>query len=376
MTYAIRRGEKEEHAETRGRWRGDKSKKPCKAYISLTLPYPDAKIAGTLCGAGGPCKYVIMDSRLTNPEFMKQVIPGLVEYFNGNALADIFVACIMYMVVTPTCTLKLPKDISDHVSKLIRSTLDIPPEDPLPPKLVTKVPFIVRGVDDHVRFIERTNTRDGSGGVTTGGSGSGVTTGGSGSGGDGCGDNQDTDNAVTELAFEVRDLKRRFEELTRDNAQQASAQYETLDRKVTKVARAVNRLGQMRRIGVTAGGDNSSPVDSQRASSSGDLPQPSLRANSVLSRNPPCLYSLWDEYESGLGGNRPAKQFNRRERGAHRSVYSFRNRLWKMVEEMIRRGHSSRTAIEKIYQVVGPSLSVTAAIRALTPAVRDQIASM
>lgn len=74
MTYVIRRGEKEEHGESRGRWRGE-SNKVCKTYINLTQPYPDARIASQLCGPAGPCKYVLKESALSSVHF-PMIIPG------------------------------------------------------------------------------------------------------------------------------------------------------------------------------------------------------------------------------------------------------------------------------------------------------------
>ena len=93
------------------------------------------------------------------------------------------------------------------------------------------------------------------------------------------------------------------------------------------------------------------------------------RALSRLAPMPRDLYMLWDEYESGLNGNKAAKEFTYNERGACRKVYSFRKKFWSTVERMIMRNHSSRTAIDKIYSVVGTRLCVTRAIKALTPQV-------
>ena len=44
---------------------------------------------------------------------------------------------------------------------------------------------------------------------------------------------------------------------------------------------------------------------------------------SSLCKNPKKLNVLWDEWEFGVGGRKPAKSFNSIERGASKSVYSF-----------------------------------------------------
>ena len=80
---------------------------------------------------------------------------------------------------------------------------------------------------------------------------------------------------------------------------------------------------------------------------------------SSLSKNPKTLNVLWDEYEFGLSGRKPAKLFNSTERGACRLAYLFRKGFWNLCSKMIARGYTSATAIDKIYDVYGGGLSVT-----------------
>ena len=82
-----------------------------------------------------------------------------------------------------------------------------------------------------------------------------------------------------------------------------------------------------------------------------------------LSRCPRSLYDLWKEYEVGLGGCKAAKDFTRAERGDNRHVYSKRNHVWKLIGGMVRAGHSSDVAIDKIYDVYGHNTSVTDIIK-------------
>jgi hypothetical protein len=84
---------------------------------------------------------------------------------------------------------------------------------------------------------------------------------------------------------------------------------------------------------------------------------------SLLTRNHSDLYALWDEWQHGIGTNKPARSFTSRERGACKSLYSFRKSFWTLVDELVRRGNTSRVAIDHIYTVYGRSKSVTEVLR-------------
>ena len=62
-----------------GGWR--RNKKQVDVYIDIWLPYPDALIAGKLCGPSGPCRYALrklpgqQDNEITNEYLMRHVVP-------------------------------------------------------------------------------------------------------------------------------------------------------------------------------------------------------------------------------------------------------------------------------------------------------------
>ena len=85
----------------------------------------------------------------------------------------------------------------------------------------------------------------------------------------------------------------------------------------------------------------------------------------ILCKCPRDLYTLWDEYEKGISGNKPARDFTPKERGRCKSNYSRRLPFWQLVNKLVARGHTSERAIDKIMQVYGPSMPVTKIIRQL-----------
>ena len=78
-----------------------------------------------------------------------------------------------------------------------------------------------------------------------------------------------------------------------------------------------------------------------------------------LYKNPRTLFDLFQEYEFGSVGTKPAKEFTRAERGENESLYCCRNVFWQLLVQMIHAGHTSDSVIDKFYTVYGSSLSVT-----------------
>ena len=65
------------------------------------------------------------------------------------------------------------------------------------------------------------------------------------------------------------------------------------------------------------------------------------------------LYTLWNEYKVGVGGNKAAKEFTVSERGRVKSKYCRRKKLCFAMERLIAGGVDSNTAIRRIYEVYG-----------------------
>ena len=92
-----------------------------------------------------------------------------------------------------------------------------------------------------------------------------------------------------------------------------------------------------------------------------------------LSKQPCDLYTLWREYQFGLHGQKPAKDYTTTERGANKCTYCRRKRFWSIVELMVRRGETCDTAIDRIYAAYGNTMSVTNILHALGNDSRDGI---
>ena len=90
--------------------------------------------------------------------------------------------------------------------------------------------------------------------------------------------------------------------------------------------------------------------------------------NAELCKCPHDLYVLWNEWEVGVGLNKPAKEFTAAERGRVKSKYCRRLKFWRCMERLIRAGCSSEVAVRRIYAVYGgPTKRVSYILKAMGP---------
>ena len=136
-------------------------------------------------------------------------------------------------------------------------------------------------------------------------------------------------------------------------------QLNRLHRAVTRVA---NSPIMFSRVGNTESGQQDLNVLDQQ-----------VDPRATLCLCPRSLYTLWLEYEQGIGGRKAAKLFTPSERGRCKHKYCFRKPFWHLVAQMIQIGYTSNTAIDKIYDAYGEFGSVTKMLREIK---RDRGARM
>ena len=81
------------------------------------------------------------------------------------------------------------------------------------------------------------------------------------------------------------------------------------------------------------------------------------RRPAQLCNNPKLLRVLWDEYVNGVGGNKPAKDFTREERGRVRSKYCQRKPFWECMKRMIAGGFTAASALRRIGNIYNGSIT-------------------
>lgn len=97
-----------------------------------------------------------------------------------------------------------------------------------------------------------------------------------------------------------------------------------------------------------------------------DIP-PLFRAELASRQEIKTLEDLWTEWEFGIGGRKPVKDWSRQESGQKRikSTFSRRKLVWNCLRRHVNAGYGAPAACEKIRQVYGHSLSVTQLIIAM-----------
>ena len=84
--------------------------------------------------------------------------------------------------------------------------------------------------------------------------------------------------------------------------------------------------------------------------------------NNDLMPRVPTIGMLWQEFQSGIGSNKPAKFFTSYDRGKNRYVYCRRKVFWNLMVKLIEEGYSSTSAlanIDVVYGYGGASVSKT-----------------
>jgi hypothetical protein len=303
-TFASRSGCHKDWINQRGRWRG--AKQQVDTYIDSYQPYPDARVASVLCGPRGPCKYVVKDEVMMPAEFLESITPHSHDIF-GSDIAEVLALPLLWAAYEreSPCNGVAQTIIPSRLADLIRERwvaagglVDVNP--------IEKIKLAVEQNADQLILIP----------LITNGVEEGT--------------HQEGPCALQQRVEDMRnDLTGIFAEHRRFMS--------TIN---TNVRRIVVRPVVQGRINDTSASGAS-------------------RVRVKLSKSPRDLWTLWMEYESGLNGQKPARDFTAVERGANKFTYSRRKVVWDAVEKLMKRGNAADVAIDQILAVYGRDKSVT-----------------
>lgn len=305
-------------------------------YTEVTLQWPDVKVATKLC-IGGPCKYVLKEgSHLSNQWLVQNVTPGIASVYGADVaalLAKPLVWALFEDVTTDTTF--VPQSIRTRIMTAYDQQLAHLPNNQNP---VKKVQLIAFGEEEEVHLEEIPD--DGAPQQQAGNA-----------------NIHNRDNQTLATYARVAAIERKQDDFHNEYRQDKAAtirRLERLERNVQRIAIAPYQRQQ----NATGPGQNE-----QDGGGAGD--QEAAAAVATLSRCPRDLYTLWIEYEYGLDGRKPARQFTARERGQVKFKYSRRKLAWDAIDRMIRSGSTAQVACDRIYSVYGREKSVTQLIECL-----------
>jgi hypothetical protein len=330
-TQARRNGCSHDDIDCRGRWRN--KKRIVDRYIDVRLPYADAKVAAALC-VSGPIKYALMEgSGITEDWLADNVVPHILLRFprESSRVGMTLALPLLWACMEPTMQAFVPADLRQrvrHAYEVIRQL-----EEGVNP--VKKVLLVVYRVEDQLMIDEagapQQQQQPGHPGVMSA-------------------------EAIPTLFAQVNSLRRQIDELRDTSQSNASALRTDMQRHFAMLNRNVRRIAiaparPINRTGATQDGDNEPPTEG------GAVPYVS-----TLSPTPRTLFDLWTEYEYGIGGRKPAKDFTAAERGKVKYNYHRRKVVWDAIAALVRAGHTADVAIDRIYEIYGQNQSVTAII--------------
>nr|KAE8923624.1 hypothetical protein PF009_g26130 [Phytophthora fragariae] len=344
-TYATRSGLPKDYINRRGRWRTQKS--IVDVYIDNAQPYPDAVAATVLTGPLGPCFYVIKEGmKRVSDDLLVNQISSVIKQKMGRDLARELGVVLLWASLVPDGTFNyelLPPPLNQRVVTAYRDAGGNVSVNP-----VKRVPVQVTGEGAQLQLIELHEANDIS-------------------------STAPAEHRCAQNGISADTTRKEFSALHSQLfgvQRQVANMMNEIFRLRTDMQRELQRTqAVLRRIALQPVARTVLGHDATAAVSHDALPeQEAHRVSVTLAKRPRDLFELWHEFEFGLNGGKPAKEFTRAERGANKFAYSRRKVFWDIVTCLVRAGFTSDTAIDKIYAVYGRQRSVTAILVALRQA--------
>jgi len=349
-TYGTRSGLSREYVIRRGRWRS--KKQVVDIYIDLNQPYPDTLAACKLCGPKGACKYKINHDSVTDEFIITKLVPHSCEALGEQAALALGKAVLWAAFEDKNnpndeCSV-LPEWLRREALNSFREEYgrdETPIFNP-----VSKVTIVPQGAGDQVHLLEIGIDSDGNAVRDSGEQQS-----------------RSISNTIDDMQAvlsHMLQVQRQIEESRVEVLSQMyehrhyhSKQLDIMNRNIKRIA--LQPVLRSRALIEQASRSLQGETDEIEDGAEGRTSRLAPRPLAQLFRSPKSLYDLWQEYQFGLNGEKPAKDFNSRERGKNKSMYCRRKVFWDVIRNLINAGFTSDAAIDKVYQVYGRGTSVT-----------------
>jgi hypothetical protein len=315
-TTARRNGCSKDDVDYRGRWKG--KARVSDLYADVTLPWPDIKVASKLC-IGGPCKYVLKEGcGLSNNWLVAHVAPNISQVYGEEASA-ILGKALLWAIFDDVVSARVPPPICTRVLAAYNS-LDAQHRLQNGENPVKKIRLAVSGSDGEVHLDEIPDDVD-MGGAR------------------GPARREGNDEQMLVIYGRVASVDRKIDDYHNENRQyqaQMSHRLQTMERNISRIALQ--------------------PVQRVRREENNNHDQTGMEAVpfvATLSPHPRDLFTLWQEYEFGIGGRKPARQFTVGERAKVKFKYCRRKIVWDVIDRLVRSRNTAPVAIDKIYDAYG-----------------------
>ena len=373
-TLAKRRGAPKEHVQVRGRWvtSGNKGENRVVSavYISPEDQYADASVASKLC-LGGPIKYKVkpeLAGHITTEWLAEHVVPNIAKRYNDNGLIKNLGLALLWAVLDGDNVGDLPLDSEKAaVIEVEYEAIDI---ENRPEQAVSKIPLHVYRIEENVHIDEvwtdeasaqqpppqqqqpaqRTTNNTGHALASipaVGGTGGAA-----------------VQQVLQSILIQQQQLRAQMSQLEQRLDARDQGNRAWLEDKFRRVIDNTRRFGGTIQSGLA----RQHPVrrsELRRVADEeavhGQVGYNPNRRWPTLCKNINSLVSLWSEYEMGIGGRKPAKDWTAVERGNKRQkqTYYRRNCIWKIQLHLINKGHNLQAANALIRQTYGENTAIT-----------------
>ena len=366
-THARRNGCSRDDINARGRWK--RLMKQVDTYINTLLPFPDAKVAAALC-VGGACKYCLKNGiGLSEEWLLRNVVPNIAREY-GQQVALVLAMPLLWSAFEPTLAEFLPESMRQRIRSLFFSFheqlavhdegVDKARGDVFNP--VERRLIVINGCNGEL-FIDEVGAYVGEGIATTAGGGRAAT---------------HDRNEILGIYAKQNEMQRSLIKLE----SQMGANHSLIVHELRRVQTGLLRMSRLptRQLrgqeGLTSQahlvlaacppGGPGIPLQLQQENQAAVPQLDEVHVGNSymgsLCKTPSSLFTLWEEYEVGIGGRKAARLFTRAERGKVKVQYCRRKSFWDIVSTLIRAGHTPLTAIDMIYDAYGRVTPVTSII--------------
>jgi Transcriptional activator of glycolytic enzymes len=331
--------------EIRGRWKSQ-GQRTVFRYIDVKQLTIDAKVCGVLC-VGGPIKYKLKpDVTLTDDWLFEHVVPNIRKRFpEDSRLCRVLGTALLFGAMDPEVGEKyVPQGIRQRISSAYL------PTHPAIQQPVARVPLTIYRVQDTLMIDEMIVQGDNGGGNgPTAGTAAGTAP-------------VVNQQQHAQVLINLQALQQNVAQ----NHQQQQESMASLRTWCGNQFRTINN--NIRAHGGTIQGAfaRQDPQQQARRRQATDPEQQVEQEGTLpatLAKQPRTLAELWEEYQHGIGGRKPAKDWSGVERGNRmhgiKQKYYRRKMVWLTIEKLMQRGDSRNAAINRIRQAYGWRCSVT-----------------
>jgi hypothetical protein len=391
-TRASRLGARKDQVNFRGRWIGDTNKTILgRVYISPDDYYTDALVASYLC-EGGPIKYMLRPNDGRNEVHDYWLFTTLVpnirrRYESDDRLCRVFALAKLWAVFDETAAEDLPLAEVERIKHSFAQNFGERDGNP-----VVKIQLEIMNVNGNLQVVasaantnDRIDTNNNANDAINAGPQPQAQP----------QQQQQQRGAVTQILSLVQhnhqESIQRFELMQAEIVAQRAWMQQMFDRVITNQRRyggtvhsafaRSNRQEEQRRdlqqqraaADAAAAAAVTPEARPPRAAGPGTV-RPRQVGRTIdrearLVKQPRCLYELWQEYQFGIGNNKPAKNFTSAERNNRdnglKQKYHYRSKVWKVQSYMVNAGWNVEAMNAEITRVYNTSF-VTAIIKGIT----------